>query len=135
MPVKRIWEVPSVHLDSPTPRNMQVVFTPQKDPGIADLTLLIVNLDPHIGSTGLHIHPNEDEMITVTSGRGEGIENGRKFEIVPDTVVYAKKGLEHCITNTSDESMRLVCVFSPAMTDERVKSLTETATVKVKPER
>lgn len=132
MPVKKIWEVPSVHLDAPTARNMQVVFTPQKDPGMGDLTLLIVNLYPHTGTTGLHIHADGDEMILITGGRGEGVEGGQKFEIVPDTVVYAKKGVEHCITNTSDETMRLVCVFSPAMGDERVKSLTESASLKFK---
>jgi len=126
MAVKRIWEVPSSYAENPTPKNYQVVYTPQKD-DVGDLTLLVVNLYPHGGSTGLHIHDAGDEMIFIESGYGEGVDGETKFQITPDTVLYAKKGVTHCVTNTSDQTMRLICVFSPKMPDERVKMLTENA--------
>jgi mannose-6-phosphate isomerase-like protein (cupin superfamily) len=112
---------------------MQIVFTPQKDAEVGDLSLLVVNLYPHGGSTGLHIHAEGDEMIFIDSGYGEGVDGDKKFEIRPDTVLYAKQGVTHCITNHSDQTMRLICVFCPKMPDERVRLLTETATVKFKP--
>lgn len=131
MPAKYLWQVPSTHQDAlPAPKNYQVVFTPQKDPDVGDLTFMVVNLYPHGGTTGVHIHPDGDELIFVESGHGVGVEGDTEFELHPDTVVYARKGVKHGMTNTSDQTMRLLCFFAPKMSDERVKSLTENATVK-----
>lgn len=131
---KRVWEVPSVKIDPPTARNMQVVFDPLIDKEIAeDFTLTVVTLYPHDGTTGIHTHDDGAEITYVVTGRGEAEVGGEVVEIGPDSVVYIPKGVPHATRNFSDETMKLVCFFIPGLPDERVKGLTEKAMLRVKP--
>jgi quercetin dioxygenase-like cupin family protein len=131
--VKRVWEVPSVKVDAPGERNMQLVLTPQRD-DVKDFSFLSVNLYPHGGSTTIHTHDGADEMIYVLSGYGKGQAGDETFDIVPGTVLHAPDGVKHGLTNLSDEGMKLACFFIPALPDERVKALTEKAVVRAKKE-
>lgn len=127
--VKKVWEAPGKTMTEPYTRNIQVIYTPQHDDGMRDYTFLIANLYPVDGQTGYHTHPVV-EMILILSGRGEGRVGDEKCLLEPGTVLYAPAGVFHECKNTSDESMKLACYFTPALPDEVIENFTKGATVR-----
>lgn len=63
-----------------------------------------------------HSHPDGMEAMYLMSGRGVAYVNGEKHEFLPDTMIVAPKGVSHKIVNTGDETLRVLCVFSPPVT-------------------
>ena len=132
MPHKRLWKIPSKKISPPNERNLQILYSPQQDQKAANATFLMSTLAPHIGQTGAHKHP-VDEIIYVITGRGEGNEDGKTFDLVPGTIIYAPAGVEHNCRNYADESMQMYCVYVPALPDEVVRNLLNEGLVRVPP--
>ncbi|MCR4425442.1 MAG: cupin domain-containing protein [Firmicutes bacterium] len=130
MTVKRVWEIPSVRMNPPAERNMQVVLSKQSD-DVRDFSFLVANLYPHGGSTSIHTHDCSDELVYVVSGRGVGQVGDETVDIVPDTVLYAPAGVPHGVTNLGDEGMKLACFFIPGLPDERIAALTDGAVLRI----
>lgn len=61
----------------------------------------------------MHVHPNEEEIIYILTGRGEIYFDGVPEPVEPGSVAYVPVGVEHSINNQSDEVMKLAYVFSP----------------------
>jgi len=131
MAYKRLWEIGSYKVEPPNERSLQILFSPQVDKGIENLTVLMSTLAPHSGRTGVHTHP-VDEVIYVITGRGEGKENGKTFKIEPGTIIYAPAGVEHDCRNFSDETMQMLCVYVPALPDESVDRIVKNSKLRVK---
>ena len=69
----------------------------------------------------LHVHPTQEEVIYVLSGKGISETNGDSQEISPGSVVFVPAGVPHATSNASDsESLRAVIIKSPPG-DEEVK--------------
>ena len=128
--IKTLWECLGKTVPAPYTRNLQIVYTPQMDPGMKDFTFLISTLYPVDGQTDYHIHP-VDEMILILSGRGEAIMGEEKTTIEPGSVIYAPTGVRHQCKNYSDESMRMACFYIPALPDDAVNKIMEGATLRV----
>lgn len=62
-----------------------------------------------------HIHAEEEEVIYILSGHGAIYFNGEPEEVKPGDFVSIPKGTDHCIRNDSDEKMKLLYMFSPAV--------------------
>jgi mannose-6-phosphate isomerase-like protein (cupin superfamily) len=62
-----------------------------------------------------HIHENAMEMMFCVSGKAKAMVNGEWFDLVPDSMIVADKYDEHSIVNDGDELLRVLCVFSPAI--------------------
>jgi len=60
-----------------------------------------------------HVHPSQEEIIYILTGKGKMYFNDRPEVIESGICVYIPPGIRHSINNTSDEVMRLVYVFSP----------------------
>lgn len=110
--IKRVFNVPGVKAPQPNERILKVLMSPELG-NAKDLTIL-VSIIPPGSTTGLHIHDG-DEYMYVASGRGESIENGQAFAIEPDSLIFAAGGEEHGIVNTGVESLKLFCIFCPAL--------------------
>jgi len=107
------WELPFAKTPAPGERFLRLVASAETN-GYDKATVLLVHLPP-LGSTGLHTHPDSDEIIFV-NGRGEGSVAGQKTKLEVDSVIIAPKGIEHECRNTSEtESLKLYCVFIPPM--------------------
>lgn len=60
-----------------------------------------------------HVHERAEEVIYVLSGSGE-VHVGKEIAtVVPGSAVFVPAGLEHSVNNTSQETLRLACAFSP----------------------
>ena len=119
MPYKKLWEIPSYKVDPPNERTLQVIYSPQIDKGIKDVTVLMSILFPHGGRSGLHTH-TVDEIMYIITGRGEGVEGDDIFEIEPGTIIYAPAGVKHECRNFSDETMQILCIYVPSLSNEVV---------------
>jgi uncharacterized RmlC-like cupin family protein len=76
----------------------------------------------------LHIHPNQEEIIFVLSGRGvTESSDGQRKEIGPGSVVYVSAGEPHATSNLSvSESLRAIIIKAPPE-DEEVTIMGERA--------
>ena len=93
-------------------RLLKVVMSPQVgnyDKG----TVLISDISPRKG-TGMHTH-DVDEIMYVVSGEGIAICGGKEETVGSGTIIFSPKGIEHAVTSTSDEKLRLFCSFIPPM--------------------
>ncbi len=109
----KTWEVPGVKVPKPNERILKVLFSPFV--GNKQLTLLISLVDPN-STTGLHDH-DVDEYMYVVSGHGIAInlEENIEVEVHPDMLVYAPAKTKHEMKNTSDETLKLVCIYVPPL--------------------
>ncbi len=130
MPHKRLWKIPSKMVAPPNERCLQILYTPQQDQNVANATFLMSTLAPHTGQTGVHTHV-VDEIIYVITGRGEGEDDGKTFELMPGTIIYAPAGVKHNCKNFCDETMQMYCVYVPALPEEIVKNLLNEAVIRV----
>ena len=107
------WEFPSVKVEPPNVRYLKMIASPEVT-GYEKASVLFSHIPPG-STTGLHTHPDSDEIIYFT-GRGEGRMGGEKVEIETDSVMIAPMGVEHECRNTSEtETLKLFCVFVPPL--------------------
>ncbi|MGE4284360.1 MAG: cupin domain-containing protein [Clostridia bacterium] len=64
----------------------------------------------------LHSHPTGMEAMYLMSGKGKAFIDGKEYDFVPDSMIVAAPGAKHCIENTGNEVLRVLCVFSPPVT-------------------
>jgi mannose-6-phosphate isomerase-like protein (cupin superfamily) len=69
----------------------------------------------------LHVHPNQEEVIYVLSGRGVTESRGHRREIGPGSVVFISAGEPHANFNLSDSEALKVIVIKAPPEDEEVK--------------
>lgn len=62
---------------------------------------------------GLEVHPNEDQVLYLLSGKGEVLLNGQKSNFNPGDCVLVPAGTEHNFTTVGDEPMKIITTYSP----------------------
>lgn len=115
MPCKRICDLPAVEVPAPHRRDLRTMYTPGEDPElVGDLTVFHLTIFPH-SSSDHHTHDISGEIMYVMAGHGEGTLGSETFPLEPDTAFYAPPAVPHQVRNTSDQSMKLVVIFAPAV--------------------
>jgi mannose-6-phosphate isomerase-like protein (cupin superfamily) len=108
-------EIPGVEIPEPNNRIIKTLMSPELNN--CDHTVLISLIKPG-NSTGIHTHKS-DEYMYVATGRGEAIsiKDGKEVleKVTPDSLIFAPEGEKHSIRNTGDETLKLVCVYYPAI--------------------
>lgn len=61
----------------------------------------------------LHIHPDAEEIVVVTRGRGEVLIGSERSELRPEDVVYVPPDAEHEFRNTGDDFLGLLFINVP----------------------
>ena len=69
----------------------------------------------------LHIHPDAEEIMVITRGRGTAFIGGEEFEVSAEDVVHVPAGVEHEFRNTSDEMFGVLFINVP--TGEGLRNL------------
>lgn len=105
-----------VEVPEPHNRVLKTLMSPEL--GNAEEHTVLISIIKPSYSTGLHEH-NADEFMYVATGYGEAItieDDNEKVEPVhPDSLIFSPKGEKHNVKNTGDESLKLFCVFYPAL--------------------
>ncbi len=74
-----------------------------------------------------HLHEDSTEAMFCVSGKGIVRLDGVDHEFVPESMICALPGHTHKITNTGTERLRVLCVFSPPVSGEKLKTRAENA--------
>jgi mannose-6-phosphate isomerase-like protein (cupin superfamily) len=110
----KAWEEKGVSVGAPYRRDIKVILAPDKH-GVKELTFVQAILHPG-SQTDYHIH-DRPELITIVTGRGVAVCEGKETPIEPDMVLWMPAGEKHQIKNTGPETMKLANVFIPAITE------------------
>jgi quercetin dioxygenase-like cupin family protein len=95
-----------------TGRDHKMIVGPNKAMEARNMAFGVADCPPNAHAPA-HVHPKEEEIIYVMSGKGEIYFDGIPEPVEPGTVAYAPVGVEHSINNQSDEVLKIVYVFSP----------------------
>lgn len=118
-------DIPGFKVPSPNERVLKVVSSPEL--GSAEDMMLLLSIISPGNTTGLHTHESTETMYVV-SGRGVGTISEETREVKVDTVLVAPKGVLHEVRNTGDETLKLVCVYVPALKPSgNIKEATDAA--------
>lgn len=64
-------------------------------------------------TTALHRHHATEELYHVTAGRGRMTLGEDSFEVATGDTVCIPAGTPHCIMNTGDTPLTILCACSP----------------------
>ena len=73
--------------------------------------------------TALHRHGVTEELYHITQGRGRMTLGAEEFDVSPGDTVCIPPGTPHCIKNTGDEPLRILCVCTPAYSHDDTELL------------
>ncbi len=61
-----------------------------------------------------HAHERSHELLFCYRGSGEADIAGNHYEVCPESMILIGRGLQHKVTNTGTEQMRLLWLIAPA---------------------
>jgi mannose-6-phosphate isomerase-like protein (cupin superfamily) len=73
--------------------------------------------------TELHRHGVTEEIYHFTQGRGVMTLAGERFEVNAGDTVCIPPGTAHCVENTGDGPLRILCACAPAYSHEDTELL------------
>jgi len=118
MSVIDISKIKGVRINEPFGRTVKIILAPDTQEQIKDLSITMGIIDPH-SKNDLHTHKGF-ELLYIVSGYGKGVVGDTTYDIKPDCLIIASPGVEHCQINESDETMKMYCVWTPAVTGKDV---------------
>jgi len=74
-------------------------------------------------ATALHAHTLTEELYHVTSGEGLMTLDEKQFDVTVGDTVCIPPGTPHCIKNTGDSDLKILCCCSPAYSDDDTQLL------------
>ncbi len=63
--------------------------------------------------TALHRHEASEELYHITAGTGRMRLGNTEFDVQVGDTICIPPGTAHCITNTGDEPLRILCCCAP----------------------
>jgi quercetin dioxygenase-like cupin family protein len=99
------------HLHRLPGRDWQLLLGPQTGESTR-MTMSIATFPPG-PAPDLHVHPREEEMVFVLSGRGRLLNEGEDIILEPGVAFRVASGVRHGALNDGTEPLRLLCVFEP----------------------
>ena len=112
----------TIHIPAPFKRNITPLF--MKDDDIisnANFSVHLTEWEPGC-EIDEHFHSDGMEAMYLISGNGLAIIDGNKYTFKPDSMLVAPPGISHKIVNTGKELLRVLCIFSPPVTGQSLKS-------------
>jgi mannose-6-phosphate isomerase-like protein (cupin superfamily) len=64
--------------------------------------------------TALHLHRDSEEIYHITSGRGDMTLGDRQFTVNTGDSIVIPPGTPHCIENTGQSLLTILCCCAPA---------------------
>ena len=96
-------------------RELKWLFTPDMKVTEA-FSMNVVNIKPGYTVKPAHSHPEKEEVVYITSGKGKAYIDGTVYDIHEGTAVLFPKKSIHMLRNTGDVDMKVVCIFVPQAT-------------------
>ena len=115
-----------IPVPSPFNRVMTPIMTAEMVDHPMDFSVHMTEWEPG-AEVDLHTHPDATEVMYCLSGHGVASVDGVKYDFVPDSMIAAFPGHMHQIKNTGTESLKVLCIFSPPVTGEGLRSRAQKA--------
>jgi mannose-6-phosphate isomerase-like protein (cupin superfamily) len=108
----------TLHVPKPFQRDLTPIFQ-AGDAQIPDAAFSISMAEwDEGGFADPHIHEKNMEAMYCIAGKGTAQIGENIYELKPDTLVVAPIGVMHQLKNTGKEKLRVICIYSPAITTE-----------------
>lgn len=74
-------------------------------------------------ATALHRHLRSEELYCITAGRGRMILGSNNFDVAVGDTVCIAPGTPHCIINTGDVPLHILCCCAPPYSNDDTELL------------
>jgi mannose-6-phosphate isomerase-like protein (cupin superfamily) len=95
-------------------RDHKMIIGPMNFGPAKNMCFGLADFPPHKHAPA-HVHEESEEILYILTGSGEFYFDDQPEAIKPGTCVFVPPGVVHSINNTSDEVLKVVYVFSPAV--------------------
>jgi quercetin dioxygenase-like cupin family protein len=113
MDIYKTMKLPCAEFGEGKKRQVRIIASPETT-GEKNVTLVHVTI-PAGGKSEGHSHAGYDEYILFESS-GRAILDGVPYDVPPQGVVHARRGVVHeCINTSQAEPLMLFCVFTPPL--------------------
>ncbi len=68
-------------------------------------------------TTFLHHHKTAEEIYHITAGNGRMVLGDKTFDIAVGDTMLIVPGTQHCVSNTGNDPLKILCACSPAYSD------------------
>ena len=119
MSVIDISKIKGTRIPEPYGRTVKIIVTPDTSQEVKDVSITMGIIDPH-SCNDLHIHENGIEMLYIVSGHGRAIVGDKEYPIQHDSLIIAPSGVLHQQINESDDTMKMLAIWTPSVTSEEV---------------
>lgn len=126
MPVINTFNLKSVQIPAPYERVIRVLLAPDTQDDVKGMSVSHGVFAPREGKCDYHKHPGV-EMMYIITGKGECHIGDEVFPLEPDTLMVVPPETMHDIRNYSDETMKLVSMWIPAVTSKEIYERAEEA--------
>lgn len=116
------WTIAGAKIPPPFERELKVVMAPDKINKLP-FTLLQTILYPEQGKTPVHTHTDHGVLMYVASGIGRAVIGEETFVIEPGMCTYASPGTPHQVFNDGQETVTILCYFTPALTENYLEEM------------
>ena len=116
----------SIKVPYPFSRAMTPIMTTDFEKRHIDFSVHMTEWEPG-AEVDEHLHEDSTEAMYCISGHGVASINGEEFDFVPDSMICALPGELHQIKNTGNEKLKVLCIFSPAISGKGLKKRADAA--------
>lgn len=111
-------KVESYSIPAPFQRSIKVLLAPDTQEVVKDLSITMGIIAPH-SRNDYHAHEGT-ELLYIVSGHGRAVIDDKEYPIGPDALIVAPPGILHQQINESDETMKMLAVWTPPVLGSEV---------------
>jgi quercetin dioxygenase-like cupin family protein len=118
MPVIDCAKIEGIKIPKPYERTIKVLLAPDTQSLVKDLSITMGIIAPK-SCNDLHKHEGI-EILYIASGFGRAVLGDETTEIKQDSLIVAPPGVMHQQINDSDDTMKMVAVWTPPQSGKEV---------------
>lgn len=108
-------KIEGVLIPAPYERLVKVIVAPDTQDTVKDVSITMGIIAPH-SRNDLHMHADGIELLYITTGYGKAVVGDKTYELKANHLIIAPKGVMHQQINESAETMRMLAIWTPAVT-------------------
>jgi quercetin dioxygenase-like cupin family protein len=105
--------IEGVAIPAPFARTIKVLLAPDSQDEVKDLSITMMIIAPH-SRNDLHTHKGT-EILYIATGFGQAVLGEVTQDVRADALIVAPGGVPHQQINDSDETMKVLCIWTPAV--------------------
>jgi quercetin dioxygenase-like cupin family protein len=122
-------ESKGIKVPQPFARVMTPLFMRDTSACDADFSIHVTEWEPGC-RVDAHRHSSGTEAMYCMAGSGKAYVEGKEYDFIPDSLIIAAPGEEHQIENTGEVTLRVLCIFSPPVTEKELEERALQAVIK-----